>query len=220
MDGLSGVPAPAPDHRGGRRHPPVRRPDQPHAVRPRPDPDVRCSGWPARLGATIRDAGPGPGCVDADAARLAADAAARRPFLTTGRQSLADFLPWADRAVLARVVDPPDFALPPAWTLITLPRPVRHRGRAPADADHAVDVLITKDSGGDGHEAKLAAAAALGIPVVIVARPPAGSAPAVTNVADVLPWLASVELAATSGRSCGVVAARSTTPAVHSRDPG
>ena len=33
----------------------------------------------------------------------------RRPFLTTGRQSLAAFLPWADRHVLVRVVEPPTY---------------------------------------------------------------------------------------------------------------
>ena len=55
---------------------------------------------------------------DAEAARVAI-ASYRRPFLTTGRQSLAAFLPLADRPVLVRVVDPPEFALPERWTVIT-----------------------------------------------------------------------------------------------------
>ena len=46
---------------------------------------------------------------------LLAGSSCRRPCLTTGRQTLAEFLPWADRAVLARVVEPPTFALPPGW---------------------------------------------------------------------------------------------------------
>ena len=55
--------------------------------------------------------------------------------------------------------------------------------------DFAVDTLLTKDSGGEHTAAKLDAATDLGIPVVIISRPPAGNAPTVTAVADVLPWL-------------------------------
>ena len=73
---------------------------------------------------------------------------ATRPLLTTGRQSLAEFLPWADRAVIARVVDPPGFEVPVAWTII--------RSRGPYDLGseralmlrYGVDLLVTKDSGG------------------------------------------------------------------------
>ena len=61
--------------------------------------------------------------ADAAAARVAAEAA-RRPFLTTGRQSLDAFLPWADRRVLVRVVDPPEFTLPAALDRDHVPRPV------------------------------------------------------------------------------------------------
>jgi precorrin-6A/cobalt-precorrin-6A reductase len=127
---------------------------------------------------------------DTVAARAAADAYAR-PFLTTGRQSLADFLPWADRAVLARVVDPPEFALPERWTLITARGPYGYADERGRMTEAGTDVLLTKDSGGSLTAAKLDAAGDLGIPVVVIARPPRpGGVPTVSGVAEVLAWSA------------------------------
>jgi precorrin-6A/cobalt-precorrin-6A reductase len=121
---------------------------------------------------------------DAAAAREAA-AAARRPFLTTGRQSLPDFLPWADRTVVARVVDPPELRLPDLWTLILARGPYERPAERALMADHQVDWLLTKDSGGTMTEAKLDAAAALGLPVVVIARPaPPAGVPTVATVAE------------------------------------
>src|SRR4029450_6609103 len=54
---------------------------------------------------------------DAAAAQAAA-ISARRPFLTTGRQTLASFFSWTDRDVMIRLVDPPMKALPARWTVI------------------------------------------------------------------------------------------------------
>lgn len=101
---------------------------------------------------------------------------ARRPFLTTGRQSLADFLPWADRAVLARVVDLPDLELPATWEIIRSRGPYQLAGERGLMRDHGTDLLVTKDSGGTLTEAKLTASAELGIRVVVIARPRPGSA--------------------------------------------
>ena len=70
--------------------------------------------------------------ADAAAARAAAEAA-RRPFLTTGRQSLEAFLPWADRRAIVRVVDPPEFSRAGRVDRDHLARPVLIRQRAAAD---------------------------------------------------------------------------------------
>ena len=119
--------------------------------------------------------------VDSTVEALAVEGA--RPVLTTGRQSLATFLPWADRAVLARVVDPPDLALPVLWRL------VRSRGPydLPSERDllqsHRADLLVTKDSGGTHTAAKLDAARELDVAVVVVRRP--AVPPEVDTVTDV-----------------------------------
>ena len=76
------------------------------------------------------------------------------PFLTTGRQSLETFLPWADRAVLVRVVDPPGFAVPERWTLLTTRGPYAYPEERRLMAAAGTDVLLTKDSGGTHTAAK------------------------------------------------------------------
>lgn len=119
------------------------------------------------------------------AAVLAVADGCRRPVLTTGRQSLATFLPWADRDLLARVVDPPAFVLPARWRLVTSRGPYAPAGERALLADHRADLLVTKDSGGAHTAAKLDAARLLGIPVVVVSRPPSPpGVPVVTTVPE------------------------------------
>ena len=126
---------------------------------------------------------------DTEAARAAAEAYLR-PFLTTGRQSLPAFLAWADRSALARVVDRPEVPVPEGWTLITGRGPYEYAAERRLMAEFGVDVLLTKDSGGTATVAKIDAAGDLGIPVVIISRPPRPAGlPTVTTVADALALL-------------------------------
>jgi len=54
----------------------------------------------------------------------------------------------------------------------------------------AIDVVVTKNSG--GFAPKLEAARSLGLPVIMVDRPPvAGFAPVVSTVDEALAWLAA-----------------------------
>lgn len=138
--------------------------------------------------------------ADAAAAREAADASLR-PFLTTGRQSLPDFLPWADRDVLVRLVDPPTEPLPQRWTLIMSRGPYGYPGERRIFSEQAIDALITKDSGGAATVAKLDAAGDSGIPVVIIARPERTPVAQLGTVSEAIAWCRSVSDLRFVGRS-------------------
>ena len=125
---------------------------------------------------------------DFEAARVAGERSSR-PFLTIGRQSLQTFLPWAERPVTARVVDAPDFILPASWRLLTSRGPYPYASEQQTLLDYAIDLLITKDSGGTHTSAKLDAAGDLGVGVVIIARPRrAAAGSVVATVTEAKAW--------------------------------
>jgi precorrin-6A/cobalt-precorrin-6A reductase len=129
--------------------------------------------------------------ADPAAARTAAESA-RRPFLTTGRQSLSDFHAWADRDVLVRLVDPPAASLPQRWTVLLSRGPYRYADERKILTEHAIDVILTKDSGGTHTVAKLDAAGDLGIPVVIIARPAPAPVLLLRTAAEAVAWCRSL----------------------------
>lgn len=124
-----------------------------------------------------------------DDARVRAEELGVRPFLTTGRQTLEHFASWTDRDVVVRVVVELD-EVPSRWTVVQDRGPYTRDGEIAVMREHAVDVLLTKDSGGGYTAAKLDAARELGVPVVVVRRPPDPEGLAsVTEIEEVRRWL-------------------------------
>jgi precorrin-6A/cobalt-precorrin-6A reductase len=95
----------------------------------------------------------------------------RKVLLTVGRQELEPFVAAPQHAYLVRSIDAPE-GLPAQAELILARGPFSEAAERHLMAERGVQVLVTKNAGGEATAAKLAAARALGLPVVIVARPP------------------------------------------------
>ena len=128
---------------------------------------------------------PGDRWIEVDDLPAAADAlvdlGARRVLLTTGRLDLPP-LRRVRRAegthVLVRSIEPPDPLLLPSATVLLDRGPYTVEGETALLREHGVDAVVTKNSGGAATAAKLEAARACGVPVVMVRRPPQPSRPA------------------------------------------
>ncbi len=73
---------------------------------------------------------------------------------------------------LIRCVDPPQPPLPPRHELILDRGPYTLSDERTLIDRHRIDVVVTKDSGGEHTIAKLDAARERGLPVIVVRRPP------------------------------------------------
>jgi precorrin-6A/cobalt-precorrin-6A reductase len=109
---------------------------------------------------------------DTEAAKTVAAERYSRVFLTTGRsgtRAFADVNAW----FLIRAVTAPDAETLPRRHQVVLSRgPYHYDDELALLRGHRIDALVTKNSGGAMTRPKLDAAAALGIPVVMVDRPP------------------------------------------------
>ena len=97
----------------------------------------------------------------------------RRVLLTIGRKDLAPFVsaPWHDYVI--RSVDaPPPESLPPRAKIITARGPFTQSADRDMLLEEGIERIVTKNSGGTATESKLRAAKELGLPVILVARPP------------------------------------------------
>ncbi|WP_420872877.1 cobalt-precorrin-6A reductase [Mycobacterium paragordonae] len=109
---------------------------------------------------------------DGAAAKEVAEQGYSRVFLTTGRSGVAAFAD-SDAWFLIRAVTPPDdTAMPKHHQLLLSRGPYHYDDELRILNEHRIDVLVTKNSGGEMTRAKVDAAAALKVPVVMVARPP------------------------------------------------
>lgn len=122
-----------------------------------------------------------------EAAALAASLG-RSIFVTTGRQSAAAFAPY-DRWFLIRVIDPPAPPLPVRHELVLQRGPFTLEDERRLMRERAIDVLVSKNSGGDAAYAKIVAARELAIAVVMVQRPLRNSVACVDSVQAALAWV-------------------------------
>lgn len=134
--------------------------------------------------------------ADIDSAVAALPDAPARVFLAIGKQNLAAFAARPQHHYLLRLVDPPDAPLP-------LPRASVVIARGPFDAaadtallrTHAITHVIAKNAGGIGASAKLAAARALRLPVIMIDRPALPPCKVLASVAAVMVWLGHADTA-------------------------
>lgn len=95
-----------------------------------------------------------------------------RIFLAIGRQHLRTFAVQSQHFYLLRLVDAPAENLPLPNAGIVLARgPFTLEGDLALLRDHRITHVVARNAGGEGARAKLAAARALGLPVIMIERP-------------------------------------------------
>ena len=113
-----------------------------------------------------------------------------RVFLAIGRQTLAPFARRPQHHYVLRLVDAvPDLPLPQA-TVVLARGPFTAQGDHDLMQAHGITHVVAKNAGGEGAAAKLDAARALCLPVVMIERPALPARHCVDSVAEVLAWLA------------------------------
>lgn len=127
---------------------------------------------------------------DIAGAVAALDRAPVRVMLAVGRTHLAEFAPNPQHFYLLRLVDPPQDVLPlPECHVVVDRGPFTEAGDLALMRDHGIDLVVSKNAGGTGASAKLAAARALGLPVIMIDRPALPPRREAHEVEAVLDWV-------------------------------
>ena len=125
-----------------------------------------------------------------DAAVASLPRFAKRVFLTTGKNSLDAFSALEELWFLVRLIDPPSDPPPlKNHELITGSPPYTMQGERAIFAEHRIDTLVTKHSGGDATAAKIFAAAEAGVKIVLIRRPPTEPGPVAETVDEAFQWV-------------------------------
>jgi precorrin-6A/cobalt-precorrin-6A reductase len=127
---------------------------------------------------------------DLSAAVAALAGPPKRVFLAIGRQHLDPFAAQPQHRYLLRLVDPPTGPLPlPLADVVVARGPFTTAGDTALMQAQGTEVVVAKNAGGKGAVAKIAAARALGLPVVMIDRPLIPDRPVARTVAEVMAWL-------------------------------
>lgn len=115
---------------------------------------------------------------------------ATRVFLAIGKQHIDTFYRQAQHHYLLRLVDPPGPLLPAQSITAVIDRgPFSLADDLVLLQQHAIEMVVAKNSGGNGARAKLDAARELRLPVIIIERPKMPPRTIQRSVDDVLQWL-------------------------------
>ena len=132
------------------------------------------------------------------AARDAAEAAERcrreggRIFLTLGSGELDAFAEIHNAHFLVRMIDAPERLPLHDHRVLTARGPFSLQDELRLLAEHHISLIVAKNSGGEATYAKIEAARRMGLPVVMIERPPIAldpRSPAVASVEDVVAWI-------------------------------
>lgn len=122
-------------------------------------------------------------------AAAALDTPAQNVFLAIGRQNLAAFAGQSQHHYLLRLVDEPDAPLPlPDCRVVVARGPFTQDGDLALMQKHGIDVVVSKNAGGEAARAKLDAARALNLPVIMIERPSLPKRRETHSVETVMRW--------------------------------
>jgi precorrin-6A/cobalt-precorrin-6A reductase len=128
--------------------------------------------------------------ADINAAVAALPDRPSRVFLAIGRQHIAPFAAKPEHAYTLRFVDAPDGALPlPNADIIVSRGPFTLEAELELMRSRGIEWVVARNSGGTGARAKIDAARALSLPVIMIARPELPERLRVESVDEVIPWL-------------------------------
>lgn len=97
--------------------------------------------------------------------------AGARALVTIGRKDIGAFFETTDIGGVARMIEEQAQPAPLGWTVILQRPPFGIEQEKALITHHAITHLVTKNAGGTETEAKITAARALALPVIMVARP-------------------------------------------------
>jgi precorrin-6A/cobalt-precorrin-6A reductase len=128
--------------------------------------------------------------ADATEAAAALGEATRRVFLTVGRLSLPAFACAPRHHYIIRAIDAPSAleALPHHDLVLARP-PFTFEHERRLMREQRIDILVSKNSGGEATYAKIAAARHLGLPVVMIRRPKPAGTPTLHDPTEALVWI-------------------------------
>jgi len=126
-----------------------------------------------------------------EAARALGDAP-KNVFLAIGRQQAGAFAGPSPHHFVLRAIDAPDAeALPASLDLVLARGPFTVEDEIALMREKRIDIVVSKNAGGEATRAKIDAARALNLSVVMIRRPSTPERPTFEKIEDALAWIDS-----------------------------